>query len=90
MFLYVSRTALDGWSHLKFGPVYLSIFFTTLPSWVQMKEVLSQIKSKNPLVKDAVVELLTSAHHCIKVHVALVNLTKSHEKVIRFNHFRRF
>lgn len=45
-----------------------------------MKEVLSQIKSKNPLVKDAVVELLTSAHHCIKVHVALVNLTKSHEK----------
>lgn len=50
--------------------------------WVQMKEVVLQMKSKTPLTKDAVVNLITSAHQCVKVHVALVNLTKTHEKVV--------
>lgn len=49
-----------------------------------MKEVLSQMKSKTPLPKESVVIMLTNAHHCVKVHVALVHLTKTHEKVFRF------
>lgn len=49
-----------------------------------MKEVLSQIKSKTPISKDAVAIMLTNAHQCVKVHVALVHLTKTHEKVVRF------
>ncbi|KAG0590520.1 hypothetical protein KC19_1G105500 [Ceratodon purpureus] len=45
-----------------------------------MKEVVVQIKSKTPLSKDAVVNLVASAQRCVKVHVALVNLTRTHEK----------
>jgi hypothetical protein len=47
-----------------------------------MKEVVSQIKSRTALTKDAVVNLVASAQRCVKVHVALVHLTKTHEKVI--------
>jgi Fanconi anemia group D2 protein len=41
---------------------------------------LAQSKTKTSLTRDMVVKLLSRAHQCVRVHVALVNLTKSHDK----------
>jgi hypothetical protein len=48
---------------------------------LQMKDILAQSKTKTSLTRDMVVKLLSRAHQCVRVHVALVNLTKSHDKV---------
>ncbi len=51
---------------------------------LQMKDILAQSKTKTSLTRDMVVKLLSRAHQCVRVHVALVNLTKSHDKVWKF------
>lgn len=75
---------VEGYSSLSYSTflVWYRVLHEEVLSLFEevMREVLLQIKSKTPLSKDSVVIMLTNAHHCVKVHVALVLLTKTLEK----------
>lgn len=52
--------------------------------WFQIKDIQAKCKSKVTLVKDVVTKALAEVQQCISVHVVLVNLTKTHDKVRPF------
>lgn len=47
----------------------------------QVKEIFAQTKDKTSVTQETTRKLLLRAQHCVMLHVALVNLTKSQNKV---------
>ncbi|KAL3701169.1 hypothetical protein R1sor_019191 [Riccia sorocarpa] len=69
-----SKLGVEGYPALS--PVTFMTWYRVL-----MKDIQAKCKSKVSLSSDTVIKVLEDVQQCTTVHVALVNLTKTHEKV---------